>query len=254
DIGLAKTLAAMQKQLDQLTKQTPPTKDTPSNGHGGGRGSGAEDKDEKPDALVAKANELETAIKACKSEYMEEARKSSEAQLREVRKQIEGQKSDVTQHANLGHKLARKESQLKKAVEEAEEQEKAINDATAKRGELQAKQIVLKAEIDDIRVQLKQSPLAGGGDFDFTIPGHLLEGKDEVKTLIQTDAFKQFTQLFAQPRTKQEPRTEAAGDGDGDAQMDDAFVSTAEAESFWEQHRGDKRVIVQALVAAKFKK
>eukprot|EP00959_Pyramimonas_sp_CCMP1952_P295301 6176368-Pyramimonas_sp.AAC.1 len=99
----------MQKQLDQLTKQTPPTKDVPSNGHGGGKGSGADDKDDKPDALVAKADELETAIKACKSEYMEEARTSLEAQLRDVRKQIESQKSDVTQHTNLGHKLARKE-------------------------------------------------------------------------------------------------------------------------------------------------
>ena len=77
--SLNKLLAAMQKQLDGLTKQQAAKgQASVQGGNVPGVAGGADDKDkdkDKEDSLAVKARELEAAIKACNADHMEENHK-----------------------------------------------------------------------------------------------------------------------------------------------------------------------------------
>eukprot|EP00959_Pyramimonas_sp_CCMP1952_P101766 2128774-Pyramimonas_sp.AAC.1 len=75
-------------------------------------------------------------------------------QLREVRAKLEAKKSDITEHTNVGRRLAKAEKQLAKLTGEVESQNDAIKEATAKRDGLEAKRRAVAVEVDTLQKQL----------------------------------------------------------------------------------------------------
>eukprot|EP00959_Pyramimonas_sp_CCMP1952_P208251 4356457-Pyramimonas_sp.AAC.1 len=67
---------------------------------------------------------------------------------------MDGRKSSLTQHANVGHKLARATSKLGRLVEDIEEQDKLSAEIQQRKQELVAKKTATEAELAALQKQL----------------------------------------------------------------------------------------------------
>ncbi|CAK0875999.1 unnamed protein product, partial [Prorocentrum cordatum] len=160
--------------------------------------------------LVAQAAELEQATEACGKEHMSSAKELLVAQLRDVRAKLEAKKGDFTQHANVGHRLARAEKQLAKLTGEVESQDDVIKEATAERDEVGAKRRAAATEGDALQKQLVAAiprgvPHAKPSPPSLEIPAGMLEGKEEIKSMLESQAFKEYAALIAQTQKDQAP-------------------------------------------------
>eukprot|EP00959_Pyramimonas_sp_CCMP1952_P104071 2175292-Pyramimonas_sp.AAC.1 len=70
--------------------------------------------------------------------------------------------------------------------------------------------------------------------------------------MLESQAFKEYAPLIAQLQKDRLPDGTATlpavpEDDDDDEEIPQAFADDAEAEKFWDEHRGDKRATCQAL-------
>ncbi|CAK0873524.1 unnamed protein product, partial [Prorocentrum cordatum] len=269
---LESKLAELQKKLDQVIGGATKAARAPATGQGPGQHGGTQSNGgggDGQDPLQARVLELEGAIKACgKSDDTIEARTLLETKLKAVRSEIESKKPSITQHTNVGHRLARATTKMEKVTTELEEHIKLLDELNVKTDETRARKIAAEAEVAELQRQHVQSLPGQASDMgdkrpvDFPLPPEALEGKDAIKSMLETAEFKEFVKLFAVHRAASGPDADAESNVDDgeqvptphDEEMDDAFQDEAAAEAFWEKHRGDKRAFTQALLGAQLKK
>ncbi|CAK0889595.1 unnamed protein product, partial [Prorocentrum cordatum] len=195
---------------------------------------------------------LEPPIKARgRAEDAAEARTLLEGKLKLVRTEIESKKPSITQHTNVGHRLARARTKLEKVTAELEEHNKMLDELNARTAEIQARKVAAMAEVAELYWQHIQSfPRASDGDdgdskqpLDFNLPPGILEGRDAIMSKLATPQFQEFAKMFADHRAAAggdragagEPRDGEAADKEGapaphDTEMGDAFEDETAAE------------------------
>ncbi|CAK0872488.1 unnamed protein product, partial [Prorocentrum cordatum] len=255
-------LAELTRKFDQLTSSwRSSAQQGGANGTGAGGAAAADGESGGEDPLRAEAALLEQAIAACKGDPAAAAKKLLEEQLKSIRGKIEAKKPDLTQHngasgqhANIGDDVSACQQRLDKLQQEKEKLEEKRAAAEVERAELQ-RQLVAS-------LPLGEAPVLD----PFGVPQELLDGKAEIKNMLESDAFKKFAALYrSRPQVPHRPHGDerpAASDGVGGSdqqpvpmdEFDDLFEDSVGAEQFWDKHKGDKRAILDALLGARAKR
>ena len=263
-------LAALQKKLDSFISkgggQPQVSGGSKSNGSAGPTDGNQVQGGAKADVEgdQAQVKELEQAIRGCSGELCADARATLQAKLKEVRLRIESKKSPLTQHTNVGHRLAKATGKLEKLHEDIAEQDKLLEDIRERKDELEEQKKAAETEVAELQKQLYLSRAAAvppqpEGMADDLAP-EALEGKDEIKKMFESAAFKEYQKLRKEQFVAKGGSAPPTGNAEqvpvpgGEDDMDLAFADVQAAEDFWDKHKGDKRAIVEALSAAPLKK
>eukprot|EP00959_Pyramimonas_sp_CCMP1952_P342249 7170539-Pyramimonas_sp.AAC.1 len=104
---------------------------------------------------------------------------------------------------------------MEKVTTELEEHIKLLDELNVKTDEIRARKIAAEAEVAELQRQHVQSlpgQASDGGDkrpVDLSLPPEALEGKDAIKSMLETAEFKEFVKLFSVHRAAAGPGADA---------------------------------------------